>query len=64
MHQLLWIEEVHMEIDIRLYDLDDVKMKWMEGNRFEIKVPGLAEKRPSVMRGDAVLVMQSYPLIH
>ncbi|KAJ3091711.1 hypothetical protein HK102_013708 [Quaeritorhiza haematococci] len=44
------IEEVQMETDIRIYDLENVTMD--NHNR----VPGLAEKRPSVLYGDKVYV--------
>ena len=57
---LIHTEETRMRVDIRQYDLpqrgeEGVTMVYDRGN-YVIKVPGLAEKRPSVMRGDIVKV--------
>eukprot|EP00727_Mastigamoeba_balamuthi_P008236 m51a1_g4033 hypothetical protein (977) ;mRNA; r:655181-658282 len=53
---LLWAEEVQMAIDIRQYDLDGVAvpMDYKNPHLHVIRVAGLAEKRPSVLRGDAI----------
>ncbi|XP_022081525.1 putative helicase MOV-10 isoform X2 [Acanthaster planci] len=48
---LLHIEECQMEVDIRRYDINGATMK-QEGTFLKLKVPGLAENRPSVLRGD------------
>ncbi|NXU69045.1 SDE3 helicase, partial [Horornis vulcanius] len=48
---LLHLEEIQMEVDIRRYDMQDVTMV-QERGLFVLKVPGVAEKRPSVLRGD------------
>ena len=55
---LLWVEELAMEADIRAYDMERARMT-PEGAFLALKVPGLAESRPSVMRGDAVLATPS-----
>ena len=55
---LLWIEELGMEADIRSYDMERARMQ-PEGAFLALHVPGLAEGRPSVMRGDAVLATPS-----
>ena len=42
-----------MEVDIRQYDMEKVTMKIYKENKrlMVLEVPGLAEKRPSVLRG-------------
>jgi helicase MOV-10 len=54
---LLWLEELQMKIDIRQYDLTGTRFYHEE--RFgwtKIYVPTLAEKRPSILRGDSIYV--------
>lgn len=52
-HELLWIEELQMQVDIRRYDrLGQVLLKDKQPNMLRLHVPGLAENRPSVLRGD------------
>ncbi|XP_070558236.1 putative helicase MOV-10 [Ptychodera flava] len=55
MSKLLHIEEIQMEVDIRRYDMTGVTME-KKGRLLKLRVPGLAENRPSVLRGDAVYV--------
>ncbi|OCH84003.1 P-loop containing nucleoside triphosphate hydrolase protein [Obba rivulosa] len=50
---LLWTEEFRAERDLRLYDMADVQFK-KEGQYYTLVVPGLAEKRPSVVVGDRI----------
>ncbi|KAG6811022.1 hypothetical protein H0H92_009325 [Tricholoma furcatifolium] len=52
---LLWIEEYQMEKDLEFYDMNDVKMSHYSPF-YQLEVPGLAEKRPSVLVGDRILV--------
>ncbi|KAK2465578.1 hypothetical protein APHAL10511_002470 [Amanita phalloides] len=54
---LLWIEEHRTEQDLEKYDLPDAILK-KEGLRYFLEVPGLAEKRPSVLLGDRFLVQR------
>lgn len=57
--QLLWAEEFQAKKDIRLYDIqraDFVANPGAAHNQW-LSVPGLAEKRPSVLRGDSVFAM-------
>ncbi|CAG8601345.1 12594_t:CDS:2 [Acaulospora colombiana] len=54
---LLFAEECQIMEDIKLYDKEGVKME-RNGSYFILDVPGLAEKRPSVIIGDHVLVMK------
>lgn len=54
-HSMLWIEESQMNNDIRSYDMNNAIMK-KNGTFLVLRVPGLAEKRPSVLYGDSVYV--------
>ncbi|GIL67707.1 hypothetical protein Vafri_21028 [Volvox africanus] len=57
LQQLLWLEELQHEIDIRWYDMKEVTLdKVGQTYLLELKVPGLAENRPSVLKGDRLLV--------
>merc|ERR1719281_1247248 len=56
-HAMLFTEELQMKYDISLYDLEiDEKLSISRGLHKIFVGPGLAEKRPSVLRGDAVLL--------
>lgn len=44
-----------MHIDIRTYDMEGVAMD-RRGRNFTLEVPGLAESRPSVLRGDKIYI--------
>ncbi|OXB73648.1 UNVERIFIED_CONTAM: hypothetical protein H355_017070 [Colinus virginianus] len=48
---LLHLEEIQLEVDIRRYDLQDVPMV-QDRALLLLHVPGVAENRPSVLRGD------------
>ncbi|XP_025933117.1 putative helicase MOV-10 [Apteryx rowi] len=48
---LLHLEEIQMEVDIRRYDMQDVTMV-QDRELLVLDVPGVAENRPSVLRGD------------
>ncbi|NWY03235.1 SDE3 helicase, partial [Nothoprocta ornata] len=48
---LLHLEEIQMEVDIRRYDMQDVTMV-QDRALLVLEVPGVAESRPSVLRGD------------
>ncbi|KAJ3561909.1 hypothetical protein NP233_g9903 [Leucocoprinus birnbaumii] len=52
---LLWIEEFKMEQDLERYDILDSTLQ-RNGLFYHLQVPGLAEKRPSVLTGDRILV--------
>uniref|UniRef100_A0A8C5MH71 RNA helicase n=1 Tax=Leptobrachium leishanense TaxID=445787 RepID=A0A8C5MH71_9ANUR len=58
---MLYLEEIQMELDIRRYDQTDQKMKPDDKNRnlLVLDVPGVAESRPSVLRGDHLFVTLS-----
>ncbi|XP_071447194.1 putative helicase MOV-10 [Hetaerina americana] len=54
---LLFIEHHQMSVDILKYTLHDVPlMKTNTASHIALDVPGLAEKRPSVLRGDSIMV--------
>lgn len=49
----LYLEEIQMEEDIRNYDMEGVELEKV-GGLYELEVPGLAERRPSVLYGDRI----------
>nr|CAD7574824.1 unnamed protein product [Timema californicum] len=53
---LLYLEEYDSKEKIEQYNMAKVPLKIVMENRVELEVPGLAEKRPSVVKGDKVLV--------
>ncbi|CAI5777818.1 Hypothetical predicted protein [Podarcis lilfordi] len=56
-HLLLYLEEIQMEVDIHRYDQSDVCMEADKNSPFLVlTAPGVAENRPSVLRGDHILV--------
>jgi len=52
---LLWVEEAQQAIEMRRYDMYDVMLAKKE-DFFLLDVPGLAEGRPSLLRGDRVVL--------
>jgi helicase MOV-10 len=50
---LLWAMESQNNVDIQLFDMENVSLTRV-GNAMLLSVPGLAEGRPSVLRGDLV----------
>uniref|UniRef100_A0A673M1T7 RNA helicase n=1 Tax=Sinocyclocheilus rhinocerous TaxID=307959 RepID=A0A673M1T7_9TELE len=60
-HLLLHLEEIQMEVDIKKYDLYGKTMTLDKSNKklLILKVPGVAENRPSVLRGDKLNVCLS-----
>jgi hypothetical protein len=55
---LLFLEEVQLLINIRQYDQENTRIKSDPSNRYLhiVEAPGLAEKRPSVLRGDCIML--------
>eukprot|EP01127_Copromyxa_protea_P024214 TRINITY_DN9411_c0_g1_i1.p1 TRINITY_DN9411_c0_g1~~TRINITY_DN9411_c0_g1_i1.p1 ORF type:complete len:616 (+),score=114.53 TRINITY_DN9411_c0_g1_i1:777-2624(+) len=49
-------EECQMEVDIRNYDMSGAKMTYIDNSTLKLSVPGLSEKRPSVLYGDQIFV--------
>ncbi|XP_017324243.1 putative helicase mov-10-B.1 [Ictalurus punctatus] len=58
---LLYLEERQMEVDIKKYDKHDVPMTKDSHNRklLVLEVPGVSENRPSVLRGDHLLLTKN-----
>ncbi|GAA5820987.1 hypothetical protein JCM11251_001910 [Rhodosporidiobolus azoricus] len=56
---LLQAERVQEELDVHSYDLEGARLQGGPNRVFYLNVPGLAEKRPSVLRGDRILVRGS-----
>ncbi|KAL0819791.1 hypothetical protein ABMA28_007830 [Loxostege sticticalis] len=52
---LLWWEEIIAKINLRKYNMSSVKLQ-KEKKGYYLQVPGLAEKRPSLLRGDRVYI--------
>ncbi|KAJ7323066.1 P-loop containing nucleoside triphosphate hydrolase protein [Mycena albidolilacea] len=55
---LVWSEEFRMERDLEHYDIPNAKLT-VQNYYHLLDVPGLAEKRPSVLVGDRILVQKS-----
>ncbi|KDP40205.1 hypothetical protein JCGZ_02203 [Jatropha curcas] len=51
---LLMMEEIQMEEDMRTYDMENVGMRKERGDFLSLVVPGLAERRPSLVHGDFI----------
>ncbi|KAI0062752.1 P-loop containing nucleoside triphosphate hydrolase protein [Artomyces pyxidatus] len=54
---MLWLEEWCKQRDLEVFDIEEAQVK-KRGVYHYLKVPGLAEKRPSVLIGDRILVQQ------
>ncbi|XWS13674.1 hypothetical protein CRYUN_Cryun36dG0058600 [Craigia yunnanensis] len=50
---LLILEELQLEEDMRAYNMENIKMR-KNGKFLSLQVPGLAERRPSLVHGDHV----------
>lgn len=51
---LLWLEEIHAEIELKEYNMSGVTLK-RNGDLLVLEVPGLAESRPSLYAGGFVM---------
>ncbi|KAG9352845.1 hypothetical protein JZ751_017421 [Albula glossodonta] len=58
---MLHLEEIQMEVDIRKYDMHNKTMTRDQSNKklLVLHVPGVAENRPSVLRGDHLRVSKA-----
>ncbi|KAG7085878.1 hypothetical protein E1B28_003411 [Marasmius oreades] len=52
---IIWAEEYQMDLDMGHYDMHNAKLR-KNNQSYYLAVPGLAEKRPSVLVGDKILV--------
>ena len=55
--RLLWSEELQLQANLALFNLEGDKATTFEkeGRMLRLTVPGLAEKRPSILKGDCLL---------
>ena len=51
---LLWVEELSMLDDIATFNMERATLR-PDGSYLALQVPGLAEKRPSVLKGDSIV---------
>ncbi|KAK7253147.1 hypothetical protein RIF29_37617 [Crotalaria pallida] len=51
---LVVMEEIQLEEDMRTYDMNSVTMRKRSGWFLSMEVPGLAERRPSLVHGDYI----------
>ncbi|XP_066285772.1 putative helicase MOV-10 [Branchiostoma lanceolatum] len=59
--KLLHTEEIQMEVDIQRYNMDNAPlMKDSNPRLLRLTVPGLAENRPSVLKGDHLFVQERF----
>ncbi|XP_073937892.1 RNA helicase Mov10l1 [Castor canadensis] len=52
---LLWLEEIHAEIELKEYSMSGVVLK-RNGGLLVLEVPGLTESRPSLYAGDKLIL--------
>ncbi|KAJ8724040.1 hypothetical protein PYW07_008020 [Mythimna separata] len=58
-HNILWYEETIIRVNIKNYNMSGVKVVMqhhMSGTCYALTVPGLGEKRPSLMIGDLLYI--------
>lgn len=53
-HNVLWLEEIGQAIGLQRYNMEKVDLNLLENSHLELVVPGLVEKRPSVIVGDMI----------
>ncbi|CAG9818274.1 unnamed protein product [Phaedon cochleariae] len=51
---VLWLEEMGQTLGLQKYNMENVTLSLRGGGVLELVVPGLAEKRPSVIVGDMI----------
>ncbi|XP_063977617.1 probable RNA helicase armi [Diachasmimorpha longicaudata] len=54
-HNLLYLEEISLSIDMQKYDMENAILRARD-EFLSLEVPGLSEKRPSLMIGDKAVV--------
>ncbi|GLH13077.1 Probable RNA helicase armi [Gryllus bimaculatus] len=62
MHALLYLEEIEYNLRMRQYDMEKAEFSFVKGTNgrlLSLAVPGLAEKRPSLMLGDRVIAIST-----
>ncbi|KAJ0173743.1 hypothetical protein K1T71_010892 [Dendrolimus kikuchii] len=58
-HNLLWFEEATAKINIKNFNMAEVYLEKRGSHEYVLSVPGLCEKRPSLMIGDMLHVKPS-----
>ncbi|KAJ8920489.1 hypothetical protein NQ315_005358 [Exocentrus adspersus] len=53
-HTMLWMEEISQVLMLKRFNMENVQIVVIGGQRLELEVPGLAEKRPSLIIGDLI----------
>ncbi|KAL3040109.1 hypothetical protein AAZX31_01G220700 [Glycine max] len=53
---LIIMEEIQLEEDMRTYDMECISMRKRANQFVTLEVPGLAERRPSLVHGDFIFV--------
>ncbi|CAJ1926140.1 unnamed protein product [Sphenostylis stenocarpa] len=53
---LVIMEEIQLEEDMRIYDMENIPMRKRNNQLLSMEVPGLAERRPSLVHGDYIFV--------
>ncbi|XP_020230053.1 probable RNA helicase SDE3 [Cajanus cajan] len=56
---LIIMEEIQLEEDMRTYDMECISMRKRTSNFLTMEVPGLAERRPSLVHGDSIFAKLS-----
>lgn len=56
---LLFLEEIQLSLNMRKFNMSDAIFH-KNGEYLALKIPGLAEKRPSLMKGDRIYVKLKY----
>lgn len=54
-HNCLWLEEAAQELMLEQYNMENVTFEIL-GKELKLRVPGLAEKRPSLVPGDLISI--------
>ncbi|KAF5946039.1 hypothetical protein HYC85_016267 [Camellia sinensis] len=57
---LLNMEELHLEKEMRCHDMERITMRRKGANLLALAVPGLAERRPSLVHGDFAFAMLAF----
>ncbi|KAK9288065.1 hypothetical protein L1049_016511 [Liquidambar formosana] len=57
---LIIMEEIHLEEDMRAYDMERVAMRKKGFQYLTLEVPGLAERRPSLVHGDFIFAKPAF----
>ncbi|GAB0100979.1 Probable RNA helicase armi [Sergentomyia squamirostris] len=59
-HNLLYIEEIQLWVDFRIYDRNEVFFKRQDKEYLSLEVDNVAETRPSLILGDIIRITSPY----